>query len=79
MDVAPSVMKIDLDEVLRLRAPSYHRFIPRFLIKKLEDYICQDRMNRLLEGNAGLEGVDFCHGVRFLRTTAELSLCPIIL
>ncbi len=63
MDVAPSVMKIDLDEVLRLRAPSYHRFIPRFLIKKLEDYICQDRMNRLLEGNAGLEGVDFCHGV----------------
>ena len=43
MDVAPSVMKIDLDEVLRLRAPSYHRFIPRFLIKKLEDYICQDR------------------------------------
>lgn len=63
MSDVPSVMKIDLDEVLRLRAPSYHRFIPRFLIKKLEDYICQDRMNRLLEENAGLEGVDFCHGV----------------
>lgn len=63
MSVKPSVMKIDLDEVLRLRVPSYHRFIPRFIIKKLEDYICQDKLNELLLNNSTKEGVDFCRGV----------------
>ena len=61
--VADNIMKIDLDEVLRLRAPAYHRFIPRCVIAWLERYICQDRMNALLSNNSDLEGVDFCHGV----------------
>lgn len=56
-------IKIDLDEVLRLRASSYYRFIPGWLIKKLENYICQDQMNELLRVNAGLDGVEFCSGV----------------
>ena len=57
------VLKIDLDEVIRSRAPKVHRFTPRFLIRSLERLICQDRMNEMLQANRGREGADFCRGV----------------
>lgn len=63
MSVQPSVMKIDLDEVLRQRVSAYYPFIPRWVIRKLENYICQDGLNKLLQNNASLDGVDFCRGV----------------
>lgn len=59
----PEVIRIDVAGVLRSRAPRYARFIPRFMVKWLEDTICQERLNRLLENNAGKEGADFCRGV----------------
>ena len=56
-------MRIDVDEVLRLRASRYYRFIPKFAIRWLERTICQDELNSLLQNNASREGVDFCSGV----------------
>ena len=56
-------MQIDIDSVLRERAPGYHRFIPRFIIHTLEKTICQDGLNQLLSHNADRTGVDFCRGV----------------
>ena len=56
-------MRIDVDEVLRLRMPGYYKFIPGFAIKMLERAICQDGLNRLLLHNADKSGVDFCRGV----------------
>lgn len=53
-------LKVDVDSVLRSRAPVYHKWIPRPLIKGLENYICQDRLNELLEITAGLTGAAFC-------------------
>ncbi len=56
-------MKIDIDEVLRLRAPGVWRILPRFMIRGLEKFICQGRLNELLAGNASLSGADFAEGV----------------
>ena len=53
-------MKVDVDDVLRSRAPRYHKWIPRPVIKGLENYICQNRLNELLDITAGLKGAAFC-------------------
>ncbi len=58
-----SVIKIDVDGVLRERLSRYYRYIPRFMVKWLERTICQDRLNALLESNKGKIDADFCHGV----------------
>lgn len=63
MNHCERVIKIDLDGVLRDRLPRYYRFIPRWLIRKLERVICQDELNALLESNAGKRDADFCAGV----------------
>ncbi|MCI9284484.1 MAG: glycerol acyltransferase [Muribaculaceae bacterium] len=63
------MMRIDIDNVLRLRVPRYHRRIPRFMIRWLERIIHQDGLNQLLSHNAGTEGVDFAAGV-----TADLGV-----
>lgn len=57
------VIKIDLDGVLRARLPRYYRFIPRWLVRRLERMICQDELNQLLESNAGRRDAEFCAGV----------------
>lgn len=68
------VIKIDLDAVLRQRLPKLSRFIPRPLVAWMERTICQDRLNQLLEENAGLEGADFARGVlRSLDITTEIA------
>lgn len=58
-----SSIKIDVDAVIRDRVPGLARFIPKCATGWLARVICQDRMNRLLEENRGLEGADFCRGV----------------
>ncbi len=58
-----SVIKINIDEVLRQRLPHHYRFIPRFLIRWLEIIICQDQLNELLSNNYGKKDADFCRGV----------------
>ena len=57
------VLQIDLNEVLRSRAPNLHRFMPRFVVSWLEKLIRQKEMNSLLMANRDLQGSEFCHGV----------------
>lgn len=59
----PAEMEINVGQVLSGRLPRLARFIPSWLIRRLERLICQDELNRLLHENAGLTGSDFCHGV----------------
>lgn len=66
------VIKIDLDAVLHERLPRLSHLVPRFAVNWMKRTICQDRLNELLEENAGLEGADFCRGVlRSLNITLE--------
>ena len=58
-----SVIKIDVDEVLRSRLPRHYCYIPRFVIRWIERTICQEQLNELLQSNAGKVDADFCNGV----------------
>ena len=58
-----SVIKIDVDEVLRSRLPRHYCYIPRFVIRWIERTICQEQLNELLQSNAGKIDADFCNGV----------------
>lgn len=53
-------LKVDVDALLRARLPRHYRWIPRGLVRALERYICQDRLNELLRITAGKRDVDFC-------------------
>lgn len=57
------VIKIDVKQVLKSRLPRLSRLIPSWLTEKLENTICQDQLNALLEANAGKTGAEFCRGV----------------
>lgn len=63
MSVEKSILKIDVDAVLRNRVPSLYRFIPSAMVRWLEKTICQDRLNELLTRNGHLKGVEFAAGV----------------
>lgn len=62
LNFAPKMeqLRVDVDALLRSRAPRYHRWIPGPLIRGLERYICQNRLNELLRIGHGLEGAEFC-------------------
>lgn len=57
------ILQIDINEVLKSRAPGLHRWLPKFMIRGLEKLICQERMNSLLKENHGKTGADFSRGV----------------
>lgn len=57
------VVRIDVEKVIRTRMPGLSRYIPDFVIRKIERLIRQDALNRLLEENAGKDGAEFCRGV----------------
>lgn len=57
------VIKIDVDGVIRARLPRHCKFIPGFMVRWLERFICQDQLNQLLLDNAGKRDADFCAGV----------------
>lgn len=46
-------LKVDVDAVLRARVPRHYKWLPAPLIRALERYICQDRLNELLRLTAG--------------------------
>ena len=54
----PEVIQIDVDSVVRQRAPKYYRWMPRFVIRALERLICQDEMNHILRLVADKQGVE---------------------
>lgn len=46
-------LKIDIDAVVRSRLPRQYRWIPAGVIRWLERYVCQERMNEILVATAG--------------------------
>ncbi len=56
-------IRIDVKAVLKSRLGSVARFVPDYLVRKLENLICQDELNALLENNYPKEGAEFCRGV----------------
>ena len=59
----PSLIRIDLSQVLAAKLGGRARFVPRFVVRWLEGVICQDRLNALLEHNYPKTGAEFCRGV----------------
>ncbi len=51
--------RIDLDRVLRDKAPRFYNKLPRFFINWLKRIVHQDEINDILDRNQGIEGVDF--------------------
>lgn len=54
------MLKIDVDAIVRARAPRYYKWLPKFLIRRLERFIRQERLNELLVVTDGLTGQPFC-------------------
>ncbi len=55
-------LKVDVDALLRSRAPKQYKWIPRALIRALERYVCQERLNRVLAATAGMKDSAFAAG-----------------
>ncbi len=59
------ISEIDLDSIVRSRAGSKAKYIPKFVISWLKKVVHQDFINEYLR--RGYVGVDFCkHGVEYL-------------
>lgn len=56
-------LRIDLKAVLRSKLGGKARFVPKFLVRRLEKVICADGLNSLLASNHGRTGGNFCRGV----------------
>lgn len=52
-------IQIDIEKVVKTKAPSLGKKLPSFLFRFLENTICQEQMNYILRKYAGCEGVDF--------------------
>lgn len=67
-------IRIDIGEVLASRSGGRGSLVPRFVVKAIENLICADTLNSLLENNFPRTGADFCHGVLAdLGVTVNLS------
>ena len=55
------VEQIDVEAVLSQRAPGVRRMMPRFLVRWLEHWICQDEINETIAATHGLRDAQFCH------------------
>ena len=53
-------LQIDLPAVLRAKLGARARFVPRWLVHRLERYICVDELNRLLRDHYPARGAEFC-------------------
>lgn len=70
-NAAQGPMRIDVDAVLRSRLGG--RSLPRWLVRRLESLVCQDRLNTLLRLAWPRRGADFCRFVtRHLDVEAEV-------
>ena len=56
-------LHIDLPALLKEKLGKKARFVPKFLVRKLERTVCVNELNYLLEHNYPKTGADFCRGV----------------
>lgn len=54
-----SVFLIDIDKVLKEKAPDKAKYIPRFVVSYLKRIVHQDELNEMLTELGDLQGVDF--------------------
>ena len=53
------VFQINIQDIIRTKAPKAYKRIPRFLINAFARLVCQNRINTILINNRDLTGVDF--------------------
>lgn len=70
-----SVFLIDIEKILRAKAPEKYKYIPKFLVSYLKKIIHQDEINVFLQNGAkGKEGVDFLEAsLEFLDMKIEVK------
>lgn len=56
-------IRIDLQQVISDKLGCRGRYVPHFVVRRLERIICQDKLNDILERNFPAEGAEFCEGV----------------
>jgi putative hemolysin len=55
-----TLLTIDIDKILRSKAPKHYKYIPHFVVSYLKKIIHQDEINEFLAGDGnGKYGVDF--------------------
>ena len=54
-----SLFLIDIDKVLREKAPKYYKYIPRFVVSYLKRIVHQEELNVFLRDSKDKVGVDF--------------------
>ena len=57
------LINIDLGSIVSQRLGRKASFVPRWLIHKLEDVVCQDRLNEMLRVAYPRRGAEFCEAV----------------
>ena len=57
------VFQINIQDIIRTKAPKAYKKIPRFLINAFARFICQDKINTVLTNNRDLTGVDFMESI----------------
>ncbi len=62
-DLSPRPLHIDVGAVIKERLGPKARFIPRFLVNGLAKFICQDRLNGLLDYAGDKKDARFCRAV----------------
>jgi hypothetical protein len=66
--------QVDVQEILRTKAPKAYKKIPGFALTLLSKIICQDKLNFCLKENAHLTGVDFMENtIRNFNLTLHLK------
>lgn len=56
-------MKVDVDALLKAKAPRHYRYIPRWLISLVKRIVHQDDLNELLRLYGHLQGADFATAI----------------
>ena len=74
MSATQPLFLVDVEEILRTKAPKVYKKVPGILIKWLKRIICQDKSNDFLRKNNGAEGVDFMNNlVKYLNVNYQIE------
>ncbi len=66
-------IKIDIEAIIKSKNPRMAKALPRFLIRYIKRILHQDEINRFLEENKNLYGIDFVRAViKFFRISQEV-------
>lgn len=58
-----STLQIDIDEIVRTKAPDKYRYIPRFVINYLKRIVHEDALNGFIRGAKELQGVNYLQAI----------------